>query len=154
MFGDLQENIQRAMEKMGQMIKTETTREITREITREMTSLMNGMKKASDIRFDGLDQGMSNVSNRLECIERDSWRMTKRVESVEGEMNSLKTRFSAMQDRLKDVEEGGITLSPEEQVVKLDKATAAKKGARTLGLKGVKWFEGEDGDRKTIKERV
>ena len=55
------------MEKMGQMIKTETTREITREITREMTSLMN---------------------------------------------------------------------------------------ARTLGLKGVKWFEGEDGDRKTIKERV
>ena len=67
MFGDLQENIQRAMEKMGQTIKTETTREITREITREMTSLMN---------------------------------------------------------------------------------------ARTLGLKGVKWFEGEDGDRKTIKERV
>ena len=64
MFGDLQENIQRAMEKMGQTIKTETTREITREITREMTSLMN---------------------------------------------------------------------------------------ARTLGLK---WFEGEDGDRKTIKERV
>ena len=130
---------------------------------------MNEMDKWMEVRFDRLDnrldKAINGMNERLEGRERDFQNMNKKIESVESrvdrldketveEMGSLGNWLAAMEKGMKDVEEGKVTLNEEDEDVRLDKAKAAEKGERILGLKNVIWFDSEDGDRMMIKERV